>query len=96
MSEMVQHGERDACFISGWRSRMDDVDDAAAAQAMPGRSYCSECGTYHQLSSAGCLGQNSITNRNYRPQYGWVCPVCGRGNNPDKLSCDCRVEKNGE
>jgi hypothetical protein len=23
------------------------------------------------------------------PQYGWICPKCGRGNAPFKMSCDC-------
>jgi rubrerythrin len=24
--------------------------------------------------------------------YGWICPVCGRGNSPDTRTCPCMGE----
>jgi len=26
-------------------------------------------------------------------QYGWICPVCGRGNAPQVMSCACYSER---
>jgi hypothetical protein len=31
----------------------------------------------------------------YFKQIGWVCPVCGRGVNPNLSSCPCQTEPQG-
>lgn len=33
----------------------------------------------------------SVSNTVNKPvQYGWICPVCGRGNSPSTSTCPCK------
>ena len=36
-------------------------------------------------SMGGAVEQSRVS----RTSYGWVCPACGRGHSPWKMSCDC-------
>jgi hypothetical protein len=36
----------------------------------------------------------SIQLKDTSPNMGWQCPVCGRGNSPNKWVCDCYMEGN--
>lgn len=49
-------------------------------------SFMDQMNTNKTKSTSTNKASYTIANK----QYGWICPVCGRGNAPWNSSCSCR------
>ena len=56
-----------------------------------------KCGCGKELTTANINGLCNECENNQKikasPIYGWVCPVCGRGNSPYTTTCPCQPMK---
>lgn len=61
--------------------------------------YCEKCGKLMPLSPyigtnnperCSCLIFKSPYSQQTFYNYGWICPVCGRGNAPHSSTCACK------
>jgi rubredoxin len=59
----------------------------SALYCFEGKNLCYSC--YN--TTVGGLAQDIHPVYPFAVKKGWVCPVCGKGVNPEKDTCPCKV-----
>ena len=58
-----------------------------------GKPFCDDGQTSTPVDVCKCLPLDILDMQSVPliRTHGWICPVCGRGNNPDNQTCPCLI-----